>query len=221
MSILQVPVTKGKGSIEIDADKLPIEVYEEALLQGLKVLANRGTSKITKEAYPDEAEMKATAMAKAEEQVALMMKGEIKFTGKAKSKKASGAVMTEARRLAKNVVKDELKKNKIKISHVDAKDITAAANALIDEDPSFIAQAEANLSERAQVPVKIDVAALVKINPKKKAADEAKKAAEKANKPLSATQAGKTKPATKKKGDKAPSLTPQQTTTEAQAPQQS
>jgi len=36
MTIMQVPVTKGKGTVEIDTDALPQAVYEYALLQGLK-----------------------------------------------------------------------------------------------------------------------------------------------------------------------------------------
>lgn len=197
MAIMQVPVTKGKGFIEIETDDLPQDVYAEALLQGLKVLANRGASKITKETYPVADELKAAALAKAEEQKALMLKGDIKFTGKAKAKKASGAVMTEARRLAKNLVKDEMKRQGIKISHVDAKDITKAANELLEVMPELIAQAEQNVAERDKTPVKIDLGAIIHVNPDKVAKAEAKKK----DKPLSAKQAGMT---AKRKKDEQP-----------------
>lgn len=186
MAIMSVPVTKGKGNIEINTDDIPEAVYAEALLQGLKVLLNRGASKVTKETYPVEDELKAAAMAKAEEQKALVMSGGIRFTGQAKSKKASGQVMTEARRLAKNLVKDEMKRQGIKISHVDAKDITTAANQLLEQMPELIVQAEANIAERDKTPVKIDLKAIIPVNEGKKAKEEARKK----DKPISAKQAG-------------------------------
>lgn len=190
MAIIVVPVVKSKGTVEVDTDTIPQEVYEEALKLGLKELANRGMSKITKTTYPVADELKAAAQKKALENVTAMNGGKIRFmTGKAKG--ASGVVMTEARRLAKNIVKDELKKAKIKISHVDPKEITAAAKALLESEtgPSIIKQAEANLAEREKTAIKgIDISALVKTDPKLVAKAEAKKK----DKPLSAKQAGKT-----------------------------
>lgn len=194
MADMEVSITKGKDVIVIDTDALPEDVYREALLQGLKVLLNRGMSKVTKSAYPgDEAGMKAKAMEIAAKNKADLLEGKVRKTGGKKSG-LSGAVKTEAMRIARNIVKDELKRQKIKISHVDAKDITAAAKALMESEPEIVKQAEANLAERATVTIKgIDIAAIAKINPAKKAKDEA----EKANKPLSAKQAGKTKARTK------------------------
>lgn len=207
MALMQVPITKGKANIEIDTDSIPEDVYAEALLQGLKVLLNRGASKITKEAYPNETEMKAAAMAKAEEQLKLVQTSKIKFSGKSAAKKASGAVMTEARRLARNLIKDAMKAEGIKVSHVEASEITKAANALLEDKEQgakLIAQAEANIAERSEVKVTTGLVQSIKISDKKvaAAADKAAKAkAAKASAPLSATQAGKT--ATRQKGQKA------------------
>lgn len=195
MAVLNIPVTKGKATVEIDTDSIPEEVYKEALIQGLKVLVNRGASKITKGTTKDEDELKSLAMDKANEQVELIKTGKIKFSGGAKTTKASGAVMTEARRLARNLVKDEMKRQGIKISHVEASEITKAANALLAEDPSLIETAKANLEDRAKVPVKINVSA-IPTSPKKIAAAEAKKAKDQ----LSAKQAGKVAPRAKGKG---------------------
>lgn len=194
-TIITVPVIKGKGTIDIDTSMLPDEVYREALLQGLKVLANRGTSKVTKTTYPKDTELQAKAMEVAEAQKTAMYEGKIKLTGGAKTTgKVTGAVKTEAMRLARNLVKDELKRQKIKISHVAASDITAAAKALLEQDDSLIKQAEANLKEREKVPVadKINISALIHVDPKKVAASEAKAAKAKAEKAgsLSAKQAG-------------------------------
>lgn len=193
MAIVQVPITKAKGFLELDTDNIPEDVYREVVLQGLKVLLNRGASKITKAAYASEDEMKAAALAKAEEQVELVKTSKIKFTG-GKAKKASGAVMTEARRIAKALVKDALKEQGYKISHIAAKDITAAANALLDSEdgPGILAEATANLEERAKKPaLSINLGEIVKEDPKLVAKAEAEKEAKR--KTLSAKQAGKPK----------------------------
>lgn len=214
-TVMSVPLKNGAGSVEIDTAQLPDEVYREVLLQGLKAIAERSMSKITKEAYPDEAERKAAIKAKAEANVKEMYEdnrptdadghrigtytGPVKLTGVAKVKKASGAVMTEAMRLARNLVKDAMKANKIKISHVKASEITAAAKALLESDASIIATAEANLAAREATPVKINIAGLIKVDPTLVKKDEEKKAAKKAEKDgqLSAKQAGKVAPRAK------------------------
>lgn len=195
MAILQVPVTKGKGFIEINVDDIPGDVYAEVVLQGLKVLLNRGTSKITKDNIPNPEELKAEAMVAAEKQKTAIMDGSIKLTGSKAKPKETGVVMTEARRLAKNLVKDMMKEKGIKISYVDSKDITAAANELLEEMPELIETAKANLAAREAIPTagKIDISTIIKVNPKKVAKAEAEKAAKKASAPLSAKQAGKVK----------------------------
>lgn len=196
-TLVQVALKNAAGTIEVDTARLPDEVYREALMQGLKVIAERGMSKLTKEAYPDETERKAAIKAKALENVDDMYAGKTKITGAAKVKKASGAVMTEAMRLARNLVKDAMKANKIKISTVKASEITKAAKALLDADASILATAEENLKQREQTPVKIDITKLIHADPELVAKDEAKKAAAKKDKPLSAKQAGKVAPRAK------------------------
>lgn len=196
-TLIKFALKNSAGEVEVDTAKLPDDVYREALMQGLKVIAERGMSKMTKEAYPDETERKQAIHAKALENVQDMYDGKVKITGAAKVKKASGAVMTEAMRLARNLVKDAMKANKIKISTVKASEITKAAKMLLDQDPSILKTAEANLEQRAATPVKIDIKALIKADPELVAKDEAKKAEAKANKPLSAKQAGKVAPRAK------------------------
>lgn len=198
-SLIAIPLKNGAGEVSVDTAKLPDDVYREALLQGLKVLAERAMSKITKEAYPDDAERKAAIKAKAEANVADMYAGKTKITGKAAVKKASGATMTEAMRLARNLVKDAMKANKIKISTVKASEITKAAKALIENDPSIIVTAEANLKAREATPVKIDIMSLIKADPDLVKKAEEKAAAAKKDKPLSAKQAGKVAPRAKAK----------------------
>lgn len=193
MAKFVIPVVKSKGTVEFDYDSIPEDMLREAIFQGLKQMVNRGMSKITKSEYPDEATLKKTAQETAEVNFKAIMESDtkrIKLSGAPKSKKASGAVMTEAMRLARNLVKDELKRAGEKISHYEAKDITAAAKALIEQDESLLVTAAENLKAREAVPVaeKIDLKALIKASPKKVAEAEAKKA--KAKETLSKTQAG-------------------------------
>ena len=188
---IMVPVTKGKAMIEIDTASLSDEVYREILLQGLKVLVNRGTSKITKTTYPNDAELKTAAMAKAVEQVEAIKAGTIKFTGGKAKSTVSGAVKTEAMRLARNLVKDELKRQGEKISHYKASVITASAKELLEAPEhaetgaKLIEMAKANLEARASSKVSISLAGL-KPDPELVEKAEAKKHKDQ----LSAKQAG-------------------------------
>lgn len=191
MATINVPVTKaGKGvTIELDPSKLPDAVYAEIFLQGAKAVLGRGMSKVTKENYPDEKERAAAAMAAAQKNLEAAYEGKIRITG-GKAKGASGVVMTEARRIAKGIVKDMIKENGEKVSHYEASEITKAANQLIEEDPSIIELAKENIEKRkTKTPSKAkELFAGIKISEKLVAKAEAKK---KAGKVLSATQAGK------------------------------
>lgn len=196
-TMVAIALKNAAGTIEVDTAKLPDDVYREALMQGLKVIAERGMSKMTKEAYPVEDERKAAIKAKAEANVQDMYAGKVKITGAKSVKKASGAVMTEAMRLARNLIKDAMKANKIKISTVKASEITKAAKAYIESNPSIITTAEANLKAREETPMTLDIKSLIKVDPELVRKDEEKKAKAKADKPLSAKQAGKVAPRAK------------------------
>jgi hypothetical protein len=197
MATLSIPVTKGKANVEFDTDALPDAVYQEALRLGLKELANRGMSKVTKAAYPNEEEMKAKAMEVAKANVENIVAGKIKFTGQ-KASKVSGAVKTEAMRLARNLVKDAIKASGGKISHYEASEITKAAKELLEADQSLLKMAEDNIAAREQVgkTEKIDLSKIA-VSDKLVAKAEAKKKASTST--LSATQAGKVKTKSKNK----------------------
>ena len=193
MPEMQIPVTKGKGTVSIDTDKIPETMYAEALYLGLKEMVNRKMSKITvaKLEGEDLAKAQAAAMEVASKNVEEINAGTLKVHGATAKTKVSGAVNTEAMRLARNVVKDELKKAGLKISHYAASEISAAAKELIASDPSFLEQAKANLEKRASAPAKIDIKSLVKESPELVAKAEARKAEKKGQ--LSAKQAGMVK----------------------------
>jgi len=192
MPVVQVPIVKAKTTLPVDTDAIPPEVYAEAVQLGLKVLANRGTSKITKSNYPDPEELKMAALEAGQKQIEAINAGTIKFSGSAKATKVSGKVMVEARRIAKAQVKAAMRDAGLKVTLYKAAQITALANDLIAEDESIIAQAEANLAEQAKaaeaVKSKIDLSKL-KTDPGLVA--KAAKAKSDATATASATQAGR------------------------------
>lgn len=195
MAKLQVPVSKGKGVVEFDTETLPDAVFREAMIQGLKVLLNRGMTKIVKGGYASEDAYHEAAMAKAQENAANINAGKIRIMG-AKADKASGKAMVEARRIARAMVKDELKKAGVKVSYIEASEITKAANALIAADPTILEKAKAAIAEREAEASQLgsaltDIAKAIPVSEKRKAKAEAEQAKAKA---LSAAQAGKTKP---------------------------
>lgn len=207
MAILQIPVVKSKSTIEIDTSLLSEEVYTEVVRLGLKELTNRGMSKVTKAAYGDadakkagfdsgEAHMRDAAQKIATTNVEKIIKGDIRFSADGAVKKASGVVMTEARRLAKAIVKYIIMSNKGRIADYEAKEITAAANALLNSEAGkeILAKAEANIKEREAVKVEgVDIMSLIKTSP----ALVAKAEARKSKATLSKTQAGKVAPRAK------------------------
>lgn len=131
---IKIPIVKGKDVLEIDIDKLPDAVYKEVLLQGLKTIMNRGMSKVTVGNLGDEEKVKAEAMVQAQKNLAALYEGKVRITGGKGKSGVTGAVKTEALRLARNVIKDEIKKQGGKISHYKASEITEAAKAFLETD---------------------------------------------------------------------------------------
>ena len=198
MATLNIPVTKAGTTLSVDTDALPEDAFRSVVEAGLKALLNLGMSKIlTKGLEGDQlSDAQDAALAKATENLENLKSGKDK-KGRAAAKdangnKVSGPVMTEARRLAKEVVKNEIRAAGMKISHIEASVITKAANELIAADPSFIAKATENLESRSQVKSAVDISALVHESPKLVAKANAAKAERKTQ--LSAKQAGKVAP---------------------------
>ena len=208
MAVLKVPVSKAGATLDVDVDKIPQDAFAIVVLEGLKVLLAKKMSKITvaKLEGEDLAKAQAAALEVAKGNLSDIMEDKVKSgrSGSSKTKGVPGAVMTEARRLAKAVVKDQIRAAKIKISTVPASDITAAANELIASDDSYVIQAKANLEARATVKPTIDITKLIQPDPKLVAKAEAKKAEAKKNAPLSAKQAGKVAPRAKPTADQTP-----------------
>ena len=202
MTAINVPILKGgkDAFLEVDIDAIPSEMFSLVVLEGLKALLNARMSKVgavTKLEGKELAEAHAHALKIAGENKEKLLAGTIKSKSKAAKSDVPREVQTEARRIARELVKNEMRKAGIKPSMVAASDITKAADAMIAADPTIIAKARENLDSRANISSVIDVSAIIKEDPKKVAKAKADADAKKAS--LSAKQAGLVKP--RKRGD--------------------
>jgi len=207
MGIIRVPITKaGKSAfLEVNTDDpeqggdFNAEMYQEALALGVKLMLNRKMTKITtaKLTGVELEKAQAAAMEQAKANLADIRAGSMRKTA-AKTAKVSGAVNTEAMRLARNLVRDTMKREGIKVSYVEASAITAAAKTLLETNPALIEQAKAAIAARdAQITAVgeglVQITKSIPISEKKKAKAEKDAAEKKANAPLSAKQASKPK----------------------------
>lgn len=213
MAILKIPVTKaGNKTIEFNTDNLPEEIYssvmEAIVFEGLKVLLNKKMSKISTKGLEGEELVKAhtDAYKVATENASALFEGKLGTRRATSASKVPGVIMTEARRLAKEVVKNEIRAAGMKVSHVEASEITKLANEMIATDPTFIEQATANIEARTAKVTKgeddaaIKAAALAKlqalggVHESPKLVAKAAKAKAESKAQLSSKQAGKVAP---------------------------
>lgn len=167
--LFKIKIAKAEQVVEVAWVDLSDDVRTYIVEQGLSKVLNSATAKETKATTPDDTTRKANALALANKKLDSLKRGEFKRTKAAG--KVPGAVMTEARRLAKNIVKAAIKAAGEKISDYEAKTITEEANAYIDQHPELVAQAEASIAA-AQ-----DLAAKTGVNVKSIPVSEKKKAA--------------------------------------------
>ena len=197
------------GTIEFDTRYASDEVFDAIFTEGLNAIVNKvGMSKlmpgITKLEGKDREERTKEIREKATETIEAMYAGSIK--GATKAKKASGAVETEALRLAKNMAKDAIRAAGQKIGAYSAKEQTAFAKVILERNrASLISAAEKNLAERAGAASALAMPGLKEIFGAKAESEEVKakpktppKRKEKdPSKVLSAAQAGKVAPRAK------------------------
>lgn len=198
VKLVQVLITKAKQTLGVDTSALSDEVFAEVIYRGLSDLLNAGMSKITVKdlegAELDKA--KQAAFEKAEENLKTLMDGKVKHKGQrgsnASATKHSREVTTEAMRLGRDVIKDQIRADGGKPSHYKASDISKWAKELLEADASYYEMATANIEGRKQKKLGISLeglkpdAGLVEKDEKRKNA-----AKPKAEGQLSAKQAGK------------------------------
>lgn len=199
MAIVQVPISKSGGrKVSVDTKDLPDEIYSLALYEGLKVFLNARMSKITTAKLEGEAlaEAHEAAFAKAEENLGMLLAGKATKAERGSTAKADGVsreVMTEALRLAKAIVKDEIRNAGLRPSMVPAAEITAYAKQVLEADASLIDKAKETIAARAGVKPKLQLnfAEDPKLVAKAEKAKAEKKAA---SGTISAKQAGRVVP---------------------------
>lgn len=194
-----VMISKAKQALEFDSDTImpddPEEqkrIKSEIFREGLKVVLNRGMAKIATAGLEGDELVKAQAeaLAKAQENAENLQSGKVRFVGGTKKKAGDRAITTEARRIAREAVKQALKENGEKVSHYSAKAITEAADAFIQENDWVVEQAKENLAKVKERHAKIDISTM-RPDPVKVKAAETAKAKKKGSIPLSKLQAGK------------------------------
>lgn len=206
MAKLNIPITKaGNKTIEVDTD---VHLADEGMFKlvieaGLKAILNLKMSKVKSAkglSEADAAKEQAAAMEIAAKNLDDLANARTKKGRAAGTAKIAGVVMTEARRLAKEVIKNEIRAAGMKVSHVEASTITSLANELLKSDDSYIAQAKVNVEQRS-AKVNVDKEAAISLlqklggvaeSPKLVAKAEKEKADKKST--LSAKQAGKVAP---------------------------
>ena len=199
-AVMEILITKAKRMLAVTPDMISEKMFEEVIYRGLADILNSGMSKITVKDLEGEELAKAqeAAFGKAEDNLKSLMDGKIKHKGArggASKSKVSREVTTEAMRLARDIIKDQIRADGGKPSHYKASDISKWAKELLEADATYYEQAVATLEARKTTPIKISIAGL-KPDPALVAKDEKKKAAAKpkAGGQLSAKQAGKLAP---------------------------
>jgi hypothetical protein len=171
----KIKVAKAGQDVEIIWNELSDEVKMHIIEHGFSKVLNAATAKVTKTTQPDAEKLKAEAYNLAMKKLDALKRGEV---GRKKASKGPGGkVMTEARRLAKIIVKAAIKEQGGKISDYEAKEITEAANQYIEENPQIVADAEASIKRAEALAGKgtIDTKK-IPVSAKKVAAREAKNA---------------------------------------------
>lgn len=195
-TVVHAKITKaGNALFSFDYGKVGDEQYRLIVTAGVTALLNTRMTKITKKDVPDEADRHRQAWQIAEENAAALYGGTFKAGRATKTAVTSGASreeMTEAMRLARIAVKDEIRRQGGKLSHYSAADITLAAKGIVEGNPKILEQAKINLANVVRAPVPVTLHE----DPKKVKAAEDRAAKAKAEKQaqLSAKQAGMPKP---------------------------
>ena len=217
MPILKIAIAKGgKGAFyEVDSDIIlsedfSREAYQRIIEEGLKALLNTRMTKLkapTKLEGEEFEENQQAALEQAAENFKDLCANKLVKKSSAKAKSAvPREVMTEAVRLAREVIRNELSRAGKKVSLIAASDITREAKALVEMDETYISMARKAIEERAQIAAGVLNLSSITESPTKVAKAEKAKAERKAQ--LSAKQAANPKP---HKGGKVPPRRPQTT----------
>lgn len=141
------------GTMDVDTSKFSIKDYKAIFIAGLEVMIMKsGMSKlrpgITRLEGKEREERTKQIREQAAKNLEAMYEGNLK--GSKTKPKTSGAVQTEAMRLAKEMVKDMIRAANQKIGAYKPKELTEAAKQVLSDNPHLIKTAEENLASRVQ-----------------------------------------------------------------------
>jgi hypothetical protein len=187
LMVIKIPIVKATRKddpswVEVNINACPDDVVKEIYLQGLKVLLNRGMSKITGTKTDESVRQVMEVAAKNLED---LYAGKIRMSAGVRTK-VSGAVKTEAMRIARMIIKDGIRDSGGKISHYTAKDITKAAADFLDseegksvwEEAKAAVEARTSKEKKSKAAVK-DIVSKITVDPKLVAKAEAAAASRK------------------------------------------
>ncbi len=154
MSTINVQISKAKKELQISIEEfmaLDPDVQIYILEQGYGKVLNAATAKLTKAKIDEEGltdeQVADQAMGLVNKRMDELKAGKVKRTRSAGKGKVPGVVMTEARRLAKNIIKAAIKASGERISAYEPKVITEAANEYLEQHPEVIEQAAASIEQ--------------------------------------------------------------------------
>lgn len=183
---IKIPVPKATqkgeeaGFVEVCIDDLPNDVLIGVYFEGCKKFVNMGMTKLT---GPKSQASREEAIEIAQANVQKMYEGKVRLPSGVRTKVKTGALRTEAMRIARLEVKDALKRAGEKVSYYSAKDISALATEYLESEAgeAIMQEAADNLKKREEGARggAIDISK-IKPDPTLKAKGEAKKAKQKA-----------------------------------------
>lgn len=149
MAAYAVPITKAKRTIPVESKDFSDDIAAIIFAEGLKVMLNKGMSKIAvKDLDGDELkEAQEAALQQAKENLDALKEGTVK---RRKASKEGREVTTEALRIARERVKAAYKAAGKKITGIKASVITEYAKEIIEDDPEIVELAKANVAKMKQ-----------------------------------------------------------------------
>ena len=159
--VYQIQISKAKRNLNVKSTDFSDEMYRAIFSEGLKSILNKGMSKIkVKDLEGDELdEARDEAFKQAEENLEALKRGELKKRRGGAAKDSRDVVM-EARRLAKEAVKDAYRAANKKTTGIKASVFTASANELLESEDGemFFEKARVNVEKmrtREKVNIKV------------------------------------------------------------------
>jgi hypothetical protein len=189
---LEVTIPKTGRSFSLEIDRLPKNIYAAIMTKGSVDLMSRGLTKIgTKD--EDGEKLTGSALEAAQEaateiverNLEAMYSGEMSVRGGGK-RKVAGAVKNRAMQDAKRIVKAQIKAEGERIGDYSGKEITLAAEELLEDHPELLEEAAKKIAEEEKKVkdknyIKIEsngkskLVSKMRKDPKRVAANEAKK----------------------------------------------